>query len=76
MANNRAFKVGQPIMYGGESVVILKVFNGGTNNKICYHNGIVPVGVHHKPCTYLLSSGQRVKGKTLKTKNSIILKTN
>lgn len=67
--NKRAFKVGQVVKFEDQEVTIVKRFKGGSTGRTNYHWHTVPTGIIHRPCTYLLSNGYRVRGSILRKYN-------
>lgn len=61
------FKVGDKVLYNEMEVEITEKFKGGKTSKVEMFCGFV-TGIKHKPPTYMLSNGMRVRGDKIKKK--------
>ncbi len=61
-----AYKVGQSVLYKGVLVAIVSIHKGGKTSTPNWHSGIIATGMCSNPCTYTLSTGERVRGNKLK----------
>ena len=62
--------VGQEFTFRGEKVTVIEKIKGGKTNKPEMQSGILFIGYKSNPPTYILSNGMRVRGSTLKNKNT------
>jgi len=61
-----SYKIGQEILWDGETTMIVEVIKGAKTNNRNMHSGILMTGYKSKHCTYVLSNGLRVYGSTIK----------
>lgn len=61
-----SFSVGEKVIFNNKESVIVEKIKGHQTNKRNMQSGIMFVGYHSSPCTYILSTGQRVQGNKLK----------
>lgn len=60
------YKIGQEVIFCGNIVTIKERHKGHKTTKKNMQSGMLCTGFKSSPCTYTLSSGQRVQGNKLK----------